>query len=806
MRPFWLLSALGIAYTALSQPTNATDSDLLWGAYRPNLYFGMRPRIPQSLMTGLIWFGTQDYQSFSKARHACEQGDGLESYTWTQYDAREGGTQVLKDGYNNVKVTTELVKVPGGVNGGSWAARVKGEPLDPKKPSRTSFIFYAGVDGLGGLEMETEEDDEGLEGPVVFSGTSLGLDEFTLRVVDGPNNAFVSHGPSSDAFKNRIGKTHFGGFHAPPGEVWKAKDVIMQQIMMHARDALQPFQSAGGGAPDPSFVLQMNDETLSTSNLFAVQKFFDGEFQFDIFFESKSAGYKLSSATLDEGIPSLSKAFKSRFESTFPIPPSPNHDSLQEFSQAVTSNLIGGVGYFYGRSIVDAGFAYEWDEEDEDDVDEDEDGPQKRQKGAGFTEPKALLTATPSRSFFPRGFYWDEGFHLLHIGEWDNDLSLEILKHWIDLIDENGWVAREQILGEEARSKVPPEFQTQVPNYANPPTLTMAVTAFIGRLKAASGPSAGELGMDFGVGDSQVPLSAASTPGRRYLDDRELGISYLQSIYKPLKRHYDWFRRTQRGLLKQYSRKPRSRTEAYRWRGRSAEHVLTSGMDDYPRGPPHAGELHLDLLSWMGFFSRTMREIAEFVGEEDDRAYFAEVERGVIDNLDDLHWNEEEQMYCDLGVNDEDESYHVCHRGYLSLFPLMLELLPADSPRLGAILDLLSDPEHLWSPYGIRSLSKSHVEFGQGENYWKGPIWVQMNYLVLRALYRTYSVQEGPLQAKARQIYTDLRENLVGNIHKEYERTGYVWEQYDATTGEGRRSHPFTGWTSMVTLILSEKY
>ena len=110
-------------------------------------------------------------------------------------------------------------------------------------------------------------------------------------------------------------------------------------------------------------------------------------------------------------------------------------------------------------------------------------------------------------------------------------------------------------------------------------------------------------------------------------------------------------------------------------------------------------------------------------------------------------------MYCDVGVNDEgscvscassapslilaspDESYHVCHRGYLSLFPFLLQLLPPDSPHLGAILDLLRDPEHLWSPYGLRSLSASHPEFGQGENYWKGPIWVQMNYLALRSLY-----------------------------------------------------------------------
>jgi mannosyl-oligosaccharide glucosidase len=83
-----------------------------------------------------------------------------------------------------------------------------------------------------------------------------------------------------------------------------------------------------------------------------------------------------------------------------------------------------------------------------------------------------------------------------------------------------------------------------------------------------------------------------------------------------------------------------------------------------------------------------------------------------------------------------DESYHVCNKGYLSLFPFLLEILDPSSPHLGPILDMLHDPEHLWSPYGIRSLSASHPEFGQGENYWKGPIWMQMNYLTLRALYK----------------------------------------------------------------------
>lgn len=48
----------------------------------------------------------------------------------------------------------------------------------------------------------------------------------------------------------------------------------------------------------------------------------------------------------------------------------------------------------------------------------------------------------------------------------------------------------------------------------------------------------------------------------------------------------------------------------------------------------------------------------------------------------------------------------------------------------------MRDPEELWSPYGIRSLSKKDEYFGQGENYWRGPIWIQMNYLALSALHR----------------------------------------------------------------------
>lgn len=115
---------------------------------------------------------------------------------------------------------------------------------------------------------------------------------------------------------------------------------------------------------------------------------------------------QITASILDQGIPALVEAYGRRFRDILPYPsdyPDEERESLEAFSKAVTSNLVAGVGYFYGTSIVDRKFSYEWDEDDESAVADDGDN---NIKGPKLTEPKALLTATPSRSFFPRGFYW----------------------------------------------------------------------------------------------------------------------------------------------------------------------------------------------------------------------------------------------------------------------------------------------------------------------------------------------------------------------------------------------------------------
>jgi len=56
---FAFLVVLSKATSTLAQGLEnepiTNDTSLRWGPYRPNLYFGIRPLIPDSVLMGLMW-------------------------------------------------------------------------------------------------------------------------------------------------------------------------------------------------------------------------------------------------------------------------------------------------------------------------------------------------------------------------------------------------------------------------------------------------------------------------------------------------------------------------------------------------------------------------------------------------------------------------------------------------------------------------------------------------------------------------------------------------------------------------------
>lgn len=365
---------------------------------------------------------------------------------------------------------------------------------------------------------------------------------------------------------------------------------------------------------------------------------------------------------------------------------------------------MGGIGYFYGNDRVNSSSA-----------------PPGSRALPKDDKKHELFTMVPSRAFFPRGFLWDEGFHLLIVMEWDLDLALEIVKSWFALMDEDGWIGREQILGPEARSKVPAEFQVQNLDYANPPTLYLVVETYI---KMVTGSKKYK-----GVSSEHLEADAARI--------------FIGRLYFDLKKHYDWWGRTQKAR-DSYVNQGDHIYHSYRWRGQSETHILTSGLDDYPRTkPPGAHDIHVDALNWMTLMAGVLVKAADYLGATKDLQVYSQHKETYERSLEFLHWSEVDQVYCDVTKVNGRNAFE-CHKGYISILPLLLGSMNATHPHLNATLALMRNETELWSPHGLRSLSRSDKLFGTAEDYWRGPIWININYLAIIKL--LVSLQPFPLE------------------------------------------------------------
>ncbi|RKF60969.1 putative mannosyl-oligosaccharide glucosidase [Erysiphe neolycopersici] len=770
----------------LTQALLSVNNTYLWGSYRPNLYFGIKPRIPESFLGGLMWARVEDFASVQdRFRHTCEQSDEIRGYGWDEFDARKGGVQNIYDEGNGIDISTKFVKIPGGSNGDDWVVRIQGT-LRKESPAdmKSTVVFYAALEGEGSLAVDNQLDPLGFEGDVTIVGESPGLNRFKMTVSSGNGqHPQINH----EAAKLKpLDRTFVSSIMASKEMIWQSKTLIFKEIREQIDTYLKEYSEINPPPPAQMFTVPQKS---GVGNVHFIQKVFQGNFEFDIIYESGSTGEKYDYVKVTELIEKNSKLYWQRFAARFELQPPFNTDQLRKCASSLFSNLLGGLGYFYGDSLVDRSYASEYEERNEGFWKETADA--RAQKLEKLEGPSELLTTVPSRPFFPRGFLWDEGFHLIPIIDWDLDLTLEIVRSWFNLMDEDGWIGREQILGAEARSKVPIEFQVQYPHYANPPTLFIIIEIFVAKLEALS--TSSEVN-----GAKRSNLEEESV----YLRDPELAFQYLRELYPKLKKHYNWYRKTQAGDLHSYDRIAFSSQEAYRWKGRSEQHVLTSGLDDYPRPqPPHPGELHVDLISWIGLMSKSLQKTASLLGHKDDVSVFEATVTAIRHNLDNLHWSNDQKCYCDASIDEYEEHKLVCHKGYISIFPFLTGLIEPTSDKLGHILDLLSDPDELWSKFGIRSLSKKSEFYGTAENYWRGSIWLNINYLVVSQLLR-YAQTAGPEQQRAKEIYGQLRINLVKTVYESWQETGFAWEQYNADTGKGQRTKHFTGWTSLTMKIM----
>lgn len=805
---------------ALDELGDEHKRGLMWGTYKAGLYFGIKSRtFPGSFVSGLAWHAARKHDS---ARHECLEEHKMRKYGWTRHDGTTFGQQRIVDRGHRVVVDTFFLKT---ADGGGWVAtadfgtgrkskdstRKKGS-TSPRERTVVAYV-YAGIDCDGSAESADSCLSKIGGIPITVDSTASNRATFSTKTRD----LGELDGELVATYDNVHDKTYDDAANSAPAA---SQPIVSVQTL--SRASFENIRDDALGIDWKGDSSMGGDEGAKKGAKTVVVMRIEGTLPMSIRWRVVPSAMQsppnLDQAAIQADTRARAMTFDAHFDATFGLADKGYNPKQVRFARAALSNMLGGMGYFYGKSEVKRAA---------------ETGAASRE-GPASTYPMPLFTAVPSRSFFPRGFLWDEGFHQQLIANWNRNITLDVLAHWMGAVRSGGWIPREQILGAAARSRVPDQFVPQTEDVANPPTMALLVE----RLVATS--------------------SAKHDP-------------ILASVYPRLQRWTQWLLESQAGKI----------PGSFRWRGRDPNgdslhpNTLASGLDDYPRATqPDETEYHVDMLSWAISMTRSMAALAEAVGEDAAARDYSAKSKRLLNGLDKLHWNQDLGLYCDVGRHspggvfekrvvyrcgaaggqttdvaarpeDIQARRNPCPRshpnpmyplgdghggvltrevfspgdikhgfvdqvGYVSLFPLFLKLLLPDSPRLAALFDALRDNTRLWSPWGLRSLSPNSRFYERANApgdrpYWRGAIWMPINYLAVSALHH-YAEVSGPYQDRARALYTELRENLVNNVFREYQRTGYLWEQYNSKTGRGQRSHPFTGWTALIVNIMAEKY
>ena len=280
-------------------------------------------------------------------------------------------------------------------------------------------------------------------------------------------------------------------------------------------------------------------------------------------------------------------------------------------------------------------------------------------------------------------------------------------------------------------------------------------------------------------------------------------VTFLKGIYGNFKLNVEWFLTTQSSDVV---------ADTFRWKGRTPDYCLSSGMDDYPRAPILTdNEAHVDLQTWMIVSTSVLSRVATVVGNTEDATYYSDKASTYKQVLHDNFWDESRQMWDDFYLDTEGVKQYDGHTGYLNFWPLFLNAIDTSDERFEITMNKLLDPTTgLWTDYGIRSLSKSDPYYMLGDDYWTSPIWMNINFLITSALFKYSTATDAnvsdTLRSDIASGYTSLRQNLIDMIVNSYTDTGFIWEVYNDDTGAGMDNHPFTGWSALITNLMAEVY
>lgn len=213
---------------------------------------------------------------------------------------------------------------------------------------------------------------------------------------------------------------------------------------------------------------------------------------------------------------------------------------------------------------------------------------------------------------------------------------------------------------------------------------------------------------------------------------------------------------------------------------------VESGVDNNPAVSDRPAQVTegVDLQCYLYREYRAMAVLAEKLGRRDD----VEKYNAKADNLQKLvrekMWSEPDGMFLNI---DARTGQFVRIKTWTNLVPLWAGIATPDQAER-MIRDHVLNANEFWCNYGIRTLAPSEPLYNAKSGYWRGPVWVISNYLVMHGLMRYGYLED------ARQ----LAERTVNLLVSDIKATGGMNENYDPENGAPVAAGHFVSWDLLV--------
>ncbi|MDQ6985177.1 MAG: trehalase family glycosidase [Candidatus Dojkabacteria bacterium] len=192
---------------------------------------------------------------------------------------------------------------------------------------------------------------------------------------------------------------------------------------------------------------------------------------------------------------------------------------------------------------------------------------------------------------------------------------------------------------------------------------------------------------------------------------------------------------------------------------------------------------------------KAMAILAKKLNKNKDHEIFSSKAKSIKANMNKYMWDKNDKIYYNIDISNGEKIKRITFSSFVPLW----EVIPTQKNGEDSIKKYILDPKHLFSKYGIRTLSKSDPEYNNVNRIkpysnWQGPIWPIANYIYLHALLK-YGFKK---QAE------DISIKIMNIVAADFKMNGGIHENYDAETGNPLAAPNFVSWNLLVGNMLSE--